>query len=900
MKIGSKKEIIKHAINLENKFSASSFFRIIGLVCVLTLSTSCSKFLDVTFQQLFTNKTTTPQSDDTLVVQSGVIEKGLTFPVENESTLLNYAIECTYKATASSIEAPCASYGDNPPTVDSTSKKFVWDISANTPQGIYAYIVKKNFSDKTLTYNFSFNIDFRAPFISKWALNPDKLFTMKLDSNYNYNFIIDWGDSTPVETVTTAGTISHQYSGPATEVTIKITGELPAFKSSVIDPTDRVALITFIAPIMGVDYATAAAAFAGYTTPQISELLAAAGISAIIPPFNSKLIDIIHFGELGLQNLDNAFQAQSLLTHVGPGDLSSVTSMNGAFSNSGVPSSITFETTGWKLDNVVSAESAFSGIIFNASSDLSGITFSSKLQNASSMLARTKGNLTTAALWNLSGLTTMKSFFYYAELTNLNTTNWNIQNVIDFQYAFSSFKCTTCNYSGIHLNSKATTTEHMFNSYSGPELLVLPSFDMSEVQSSAGMFQNLDLNLFPNSSQIVVTSKNKNISAMFRFSKNLQLDTSTWNTSNVENFSELFYGFDSDMTNVNTTGIQVTAKATNLAGMFRQAENLILDTSSWDTDNVQDFSYMFTWVDSMASVNTSGIRVSENATNLEGMFAFAKDLTLNTSTSEWDTTSVVNMNSLFNNTRCASNISCNFSQIIPTNKITTLNYTFAAYATQTIDGLLGTYWTSISNFPPINTSSWDTSNVESFNGIFSRMDMAGSNLSGLSVTAKAKSLMNMFDGAQNLALNTSSWNTSNVEDARDIFSELDASAVNFAGFIPRNNIFLAGAFDGVKNATIDTSAWLLTSLADVTHIFRSGYNNIIYLNNLNLNSLATGAKAFSDNAYSYGTRIVIGATTTDPVTPIGSTYLSSANIWCADYPGVTFLGFPCQKTPFVP
>lgn len=878
----------------------NNLFRIIGIVFILLISSSCSKFLDVTLRELLLNNTATPQSEQTLVVQSGVVEKALDFPVENESLLLNYTIECTFKANVSSIETPCASYGDNAPSVDSTNKKFVWDISANTPQGIYSFIVKKNFTDKTLTYNFSMNVDFRAPFISKWALNPDKLFTIKLDNNLVYNFVIDWGDSTPIETITSPGTISHQYAGPATEVTIKITGELPAFKSTLIDPTDRVGLITFMAPIVGVDYATAVTIFASYTTPQLNDLLVAAGIPPVQSAFNSKLIDIIHFGELGLKNLDYAFGGQSLLTHVGPGDLSSVISMDNAFANSGFPSQIVFDTTGWKLDNVVSAKTAFSGIIFNASSDLSGITFSSKLKNATSMLGRAKGDFTSAASWNLSGLTNMSAFLKDAELLNLNTTDWNTQNVDNFEATFQSLKCDNCNFSGIHLTNKALNTNSMFNDYKGSSPLVLGTFDMSEIQTSSGMFEALNFNYFPNWSQIIVSNKNKNISAMFKNSKNLYLDTSTWNTSNVENFSELFYGFDSDMTNVNMSGIQVTTKAINLAGMFRQAENLVIDTSSWNTNNVQDFSYMFTWVDSMASVNTSGLRVSENATTIEGMFAFAQNLTLNTSILEWDTTSVINMNFAFNNTKCATNISCNFSQIIPTNKTTSMNYTFSAYATQTIDGLLGTYWTSTSNFPPIDTSSWDTSNVESFNGTFSRMNMTGSNLSGLSVTSKAKSLVSMFDGAQNLNLNTSSWNTSNVEDAREIFSELDASAINFAGFIPRNNINLVNAFDGVKNATIDTNAWLLTSGADVNQLFRSGYNNIIYLNNLNLNSLTNGVRIFSDSAYSYDTRIVIGATTTDPGTVPPNTYLSNANLWCPDYPGATFQGLACQKTPFVP
>lgn len=875
-------------------------FRIIGIIVILLVSSSCSKFLDVTLRDLLSNNPSTPQSEQTLVIQSGVVEKALDFPVENESSLLNYTIECAFKINASSAEAPCVSYGDNAPTVDSNSKKFVWDVSANTPQGIYSFIVKKNFTDKTLTCNFSMQVDFRAPFISKFALNPDKLFTIKLDNNLVYNFVIDWGDSTPPETITSPGTISHQYTGPATEVTIKITGELPAFKATVIDPTDRVALITFVAPIVGVDYATAVTIFASYTTSQLYDLLLMAGISPVQSAFNSKIIDIINFGELGLKSLDYAFSGQSLLAHVGPGDLSSVTSMDSAFANSGFPSQIVFDTTGWKLDNVVSAKSAFSGIIFNASSDLSGITFSSKLKDATLMLSRAKGDFTTAASWNLSGLTNMSAFFKNAELTNLNTTIWNMQNIETFESTFDSFKCTTCNFSGIHLTNKTLNTDNMFLYYAGTSPLTLGTFDMSEVQTSKMMFANVDFTLFPNWSQIIVSNKNKNISGMFKYSKNLSLETSAWNTNNVEDFSELFY--DVDMANVNTSGIQVTAKATNLASMFRQAENLVLDTSSWNTNNVQDFTSMFSWADPMTSINTSGVRVTANATNISFMYSFTKSLTVNTNLpgKEWDTSSILNMDSLFNYATCETNVSCDFSKVIPTNKVKSLNYTFAASATQTIDGMLGSYWTSNSKFPPIDTSLWDTSNVESFSGTFHRTNLAGSNLSGITVTSKVKSIESMFDGAQNVVLNTSAWDVSNLISAVSAFSELDASAINFAGFIPKGDVSLVETFGGIRNATIDTGSWLLNSAADVNQIFSSGYNNIIYLNNLNLNTQTNGVRAFSNIPSSYGTRIVVGATTTDPGALVAPSYLSNTNIWCPDYPGATFQGFTCQKTPFVP
>lgn len=232
---------------------------------------------------------------------------------------------------------------------------FNWIIDSTTPNGFYSFIVKKNYTDKTLTSSLSFQVNFKAPFIAKFQLNPDALLSINLDNTYSYDFYVDWSDGSPVEHITGGSSISHQYTGSPTEATIRITGNLPAFKMTLIDPNNRTALIAQAASFLGMDVASIEVAFASYSTSDLYALLENAGVPLIVPAFNSKLTEITQFGSIGLRKMDNLFQTQTLLVSVGPGDLSSVESMKSAFQNIGSNSPVTFNTTGWGLRNVVDA-----------------------------------------------------------------------------------------------------------------------------------------------------------------------------------------------------------------------------------------------------------------------------------------------------------------------------------------------------------------------------------------------------------------------------------------------------------------------------------------------------------------------------------------------------------------
>lgn len=527
--------------------------------------------------------------------------------------------------------------------------------------------------------------------------------------------------------------------------------------------------------------------------------------------------------------------------------------------------------------------------------------FSNKLKNVSYFLSLSRGDFTTAESWNFSGVTNFQGAFGVANLTNLKTNNWNMREVTNYDLAFTNLTCTTCNFSGIHVTNKALTTVAMFEDYNGPTVTVFPEFDMSEVQDSSSMFRSMDLNLFAQKNLILISSKNKKVTSMFEETENVQLDTLSWNTSNVESYERFFYTLFSngDLTSLDMSGIVVSSKATNLKAMFHGATNITLDTTSWNTSGVVDFTDIFMKVNNMTNVDTSGVRVGAVATNITGMFSNVNHLTLNTNLPgrEWNTSSVINMDFLFSYARCTDSSACDFSRFIPTAQTTSMMNTFSGLNHQIINGVEGTSWSDDSNFPVVNTALWNTTHVENFTGVFSRRDMTGSNLSGLSVTSRAKNLNRMFNGSSNLILDTTAWDMSGVENADEIFTQMEASGINFSGFRPQGNISLKNAFNGVKNAVVKTSSWNLTSGADVQEIFYNGYNTKLHVD-LNLAALTNGSSAFNHYMISNDMYVLIEAGATDPGPPSGAHYLTGANVWCPNYAGTTFMGISCQKDPF--
>ena len=151
-------------------------------------------------------------------------------------------------------------------------------------------------------------------------------------------------------------------------------------------------------------------------------------------------------------------------------------------------------------------------------------------------------------------------------LTEANTSNWNLSNV--------------------------KKLNHLFLKCSGLTSVDASTWDTSNVTSMASMFNGCDA-LQSLEIENLNTSSVTNMSGMFNGCEHLGwIGVDNWNTSNVKDFSTMFKGCNK----VSFLGVSHwnTSSATKMYNMFSGCTELvILDVSRWDTSNVTDMSGMF-------------------------------------------------------------------------------------------------------------------------------------------------------------------------------------------------------------------------------------------------------------------------------------------------------------------
>jgi surface protein len=164
--------------------------------------------------------------------------------------------------------------------------------------------------------------------------------------------------------------------------------------------------------------------------------------------------------------------------------------------------------------------------------------------------------------------------------------------------------------------------------------------------------------------------------------------------------------------------------------MFSECWKLqTLDTSNWDTSNVTTMLSLFANCSSLTTLDASNWDTS-NVTDMNGVFYNCTNLTSVGDMSNWDTGNVTNMNDMF-------------------------SFCFKLISVGDI-------------------SNWDTSNVTNMDGVFCGCDFETLDLSGWN-TLRVTDMRSMFNSCDNLQeLNLSGWNMSNVDtfvyDGGDVYN----------------------------------------------------------------------------------------------------------------------------------
>lgn len=191
---------------------------------------------------------------------------------------------------------------------------------------------------------------------------------------------------------------------------------------------------------------------------------------------------------------------------------------------------------------------------------------------------------------------------------------------------------------------------------------------------------------------------------------------------------------------ITATDLLDTSDVTDMSNMFVECISLteVPRINEWDTSNVTNTSYMFSYVENFnqpLSFDTS------NVTNMSGMFYHAHNFN---SIIDFDTSNVTDMSSMFENA-----ISFNQPLSFDTSNVTDMKFMFRS--------------ASAFNQP----LSFDTSNVTDMKGMF--LATASFNSLLLFDTSNVTDMSEIFSQS-NFNQNIGSWDTSNVTNMGHMFS----------------------------------------------------------------------------------------------------------------------------------
>jgi len=390
----------------------------------------------------------------------------------------------------------------------------------------------------------------------------------------NYDFTIDWGDGSPIETITTEDVndyIVHTYPNDVDEYTITMLGTYEGWAPGVYYEYDD-------------DY---------YETGQDIRDIISWGDLKVLGPAMLSNIDSTNNGVITATDLP---KLKIGLTNYYDEDYDDYQlSIESLFSYSYFIGNGDYDFSVWNVSNIEIFAGLFGDVDSFNNSSISSWDMSSAV-NLNQMFGYTSFNQDIGS-WDVSNVTTMEDMFA-GSLFNQDINGWNVSNVTSTSYMFegsifnqdiSSWdvsNVTNMNgtFSGSLFNqdisswdvSSVTDMGYMFNgSYFNQDI---SAWDTSSVASMFGMFQ---YSLFDQDISIWDVSNVTNTSNMFRNSSFNQY-ISSWDTSSVTNMRYMFRNssFNQDISSWNTSSV------TNMEFMFNNATLFNQDLSTWNVANV--------------------------------------------------------------------------------------------------------------------------------------------------------------------------------------------------------------------------------------------------------------------------------------------------------------------------
>lgn len=297
------------------------------------------------------------------------------------------------------------------------------------------YEFKVTASNNSFTDNVLFEIKVAnsvLPMVTTWrTTSSNESITLPLRSGFNYNFTVDWGDGTAVQTVTSEGSSNktHTYSN-AGDYEVTLTGTAEAWYFNASGDKDKLIKVNELGDMGWTDlsYAfsgcTNLTSFYGGVTNQVTNM------RNMFNGLNSATtLDLSKLNTSNVTSMRGMFGNSSFSSlDLSSFDTSKVTTMRYML---GLMTEITsLDLTSFDTSNVVSMYGMFSGSTKLKTVDVSSFN-TSKLEEMPYMFNNTAIESLDLSHFDVSQVTDMGVVF--ANSSNfkfLNATGWDISNVV--------------------------------------------------------------------------------------------------------------------------------------------------------------------------------------------------------------------------------------------------------------------------------------------------------------------------------------------------------------------------------------------------------------------------------------------------------------------------------------
>ena len=648
-------------------------------------------------------------------------------------------------------------------TVGNVAGDFVWDIGGSNEYTFTteteSIIQNVNGSDYTIWFDGFGSLLFSVkkgnflpyiPFIMEVeTTTANETFTLPHLSGYDYNYEVDWGDGTPIQSVSSYNdsNTTHTYESGST-YDIKINGVCDVLY---FNNTGDILKVSKIKSLGNVKWKRLNFYGCSNLTSFNSGLFVnTTNITTLLYAFQSctslTSIDTTNWDTSNITIFQNVFYGCNNLTtiNVSSWDVGNATTFRNMFYN--CSSITTLNVSNWRPTQLINMYYTFYNCstlttldlsnwntpllttltnTFNGCSSLLSLDLSSLKPNSCGDITRLVQSCSSMTTINVTDLvttgttTTILAFYYATSLTTIIGLNtWDMTNVLSMSYMFSNCSSlTSVDMSLVNVES-VTNLSYIFRFCSSLTSINLSNWDMTNVTTTyymffgctqlstingissmpllseaSGMFQDcaslttLDISSISPNSTI-------NTVRMFQGCNSLTtLDVSNLVNGGTPNLSFTFYNASDETLVINGLETWEVSGSTTFRYMFADSGVESLNLSGWTTTSLEDISYMFYVSTDLLSVDLTGWDTS-NVNNTSYAFYGCNLLYSISGITNFDMTSVTTIERMFQN--CTSLTTLDVSSWVLTS-ISLVNQAF--YNCNVITNAAPDWWNTLT---PIN------------------------------------------------------------------------------------------------------------------------------------------------------------------------------------------------------